>query len=253
MNRLNSRTVNICGVEINNLSIQEVLSSIVSLIEDGKPSFVATCNVDHIIKLKKDAEFKKVYDSAVLVVPDGVPLLWASNLFGTPLKERVNGTDLFELLCELSARNGFRIFLLGGRSHAASLAADVLRKRYEGISITGTYSPPIGFEFDPAENSRITDMIKSSGCDILFVGLGAPKQEKWIYRFKDEYKAPVSIGIGVSFEFVAGMVKRAPRWMQVVGLEWFWRLLMEPARLWKRYLIDDMQFFWLVLKQKFSK
>lgn len=245
--------VDICGIGIDRISFQETVEAVTGLVAKGTPSFIATCNVDHIIKLRKDPDFMAVYKQASFVVPDGIPLLWAASFLGTSLKGRVNGTDLFEKLCEISVGYKYRLFFLGGRSGAADGAAGVLRTRYPGIQIVGTYSPPLGFENNEAENGSIISMIRDARADILFVGLGAPKQEKWICKYKDEYKVPLSIGIGVSFEFIAGMVKRAPVWMQRAGLEWLWRVLMEPSRLWKRYFIDDMKFFWFLLNQKFGK
>ena len=194
-----------------------------------------------------------VYSKASLVVPDGIPLLWAAKFLGMPLKGRVNGTDLFEKLCEAAAANKYTLFFLGGRPGAAIGAAEILKQRHPGLQVAGAYSPPFGFENDEAENRKIIEMIKNSKPDILFVGLGAPKQEKWICAHKEEYRAPVSIGIGVSFELVSGMVKRAPLWMQRSGLEWFWRLMMEPKRLWRRYIVEVMRFFWLLLIQRSRK
>lgn len=245
--------INICGIEIDNISMQETVDAIELLIQKDKKASVVTPNIDHIIKLQQDSKFIKAYKNASLVLVDGVPIIWASKFLGTPLKERINGTDLFELLCKIAADRGYKLFFLGGRSGAALKASKVLRKRHLGIEIVGVYSPPFGFENDKKENDKIIKMIKNSKPDILFVGLGAPKQEIWIYKHKAEYNVPVSIGIGVSFELVAGVIKRAPLWMQKRGLEWFWRLIMEPKKLCKRYLIDDIKFFWLVFMQKLNK
>ena len=243
----------ICEVSIDNINFKESLKFIEELIHSRKSTFIVTPNIDHIIKLQRDTEFREVYRHADLVLADGVPLLWAASFLGTPLKEKISGSDLFPKLCEAAAQKGWRLFFMGGREGAADKAAEVLTQRYPGLNVVGTYCPPFGFEKDDAENKKILGLIRAVKPDILFVGLGAPKQEKWIYRHKDQYQVPVSIGIGVSLEFAAGMVKRAPVWMQKAGLEWFWRLMMEPGRLWKRYLIDDIQFFWLVLKQKMGR
>ncbi len=245
--------VTICGAQIDNVNLSEALNSIFAYFDNRKPSYIVTPNVDHIIQLQKNQEFRKIYNGASLVLPDSMPLLWAAKFLGTPLKEKISGSDLFPKLCAIAADRGHKLFFLGGREGAAEKAALILRVKYPKIQIVGIYCPPFGFENDDFENTKIVKMIKESNPDILFVGLGAPKQEKWIYKFKDQYQVPVSIGVGVSFEFVAGMVKRAPLWMQRAGLEWLWRLVMEPKRLWKRYLIDDMQFFWLVLKQKLHR
>ena len=253
MNQNSSPKADICGVRVDNLTFEEATRRIEALVERRQPDLIVTCNIDHIIKLQKDSEFRAIYEKSSLAVADGVPLLWAAAFLGTPLKGRINGTDLFEKLCEIAAIKKYKLFFLGGRPGAAIAAAELLKKRHPNIKIVGTYAPPMGFEKSAEENRKIVEMIKDSAPDILFVGLGAPKQEKWIYSHKDEYRVPVSIGIGVSFELVAGIVKRAPGWMQASGLEWLWRLVMEPARLWKRYLIDDPLFFWLVLKQKVKR
>ena len=243
-------STDVCGVKINNICFSNFLDVLVDAIEQNRCGYVVTPNVDHIVKLQSDPEFKEVYKNALAVIPDGMPLLWAARFFGAPLKEKISGSDIFPMVCEVAVRKKWRIFLLGGREGAAEKSADVLSKKYSGFQVVGTYCPPFGFELNPIENQKIVEMIKEAKPDILFVGLGSPKQEKWIYKYKDQYHVPVSIGIGASFEFVSGMVKRAPKWMQNVGLEWFWRLIVEPRRLWKRYLIDDPVFFWLVFKQK---
>ncbi|MBM3252494.1 MAG: WecB/TagA/CpsF family glycosyltransferase [Candidatus Omnitrophica bacterium] len=247
-----TQKINICGIEIDNISMQEAIESIERLITERKKSFIATVNLDHIVILQKDREFREAYKNAALIVVDSMPLLWAAAFLHTPLKEKISGSDLFPKLCGVAAEKGYRLFFLGGNPGAALEAAEVLKIKYPKIQITGVCSPPYGFEQNEAENKKILAMIQDVKPDILFVGLGAPKQEKWIYKYRNEYQVPVSIGIGASFDFVSGFVKRAPLWMQRVGLEWFWRLLMEPKRLWKRYLIDDMKFFWLLIKQKLS-
>lgn len=232
--------------------MQEAIGAIGVLTEQRKHAYAVTPNVDHIVKVQTDPEFAGIYRNASLVLPDGKPLLWAAKFLGTPLKEKISGSDLFPELCEVATERGHKLFFLGGRPGAALKAAEVLKNKYPNIQIVGVNSPSFGFEDDKAENARIIKMIKDAKPDILFVGLGAPKQEKWIYRHYKEFNVPMSIGIGVTFEFVSGMVKRAPLWMQKAGLEWFWRLMMEPKRLWKRYLVDDMKFFWLVLRQKYG-
>jgi len=242
--------VNICAVEIDNISFDNALRDILDLVKKPGFSYVVTPNVDHIVRMRRDPEFRVIYKKAALVLPDGMPLLWAGKFLGTPLKAKISGSDLFPRLCELTARKGYRVFFLGGSEGAALRAADELRKKTPNLCVVGVYSPPFGFEKSEVETEKIIQLIDQAHPDILFVGLGSPKQERFIFRFKDRFKVPVSIGIGVSFEFIAGMVRRAPFWMQYAGLEWFWRLLMEPMRLWKRYLFDDPVFFLLVLKQK---
>jgi N-acetylglucosaminyldiphosphoundecaprenol N-acetyl-beta-D-mannosaminyltransferase len=242
--------IHIFNIDIDNVNITEAVEIIHKLVLNRSPSYVVTPNVDHIVKLNSDPFFKEVYDHASLTLTDGAPLLWAAKFLRIPLKEKISGSDLFPKLCALAADRGYRLFFLGGRPGAVDKGALVMRDKHPHINIEGTYCPPLGFENNLDENTKIIELIKETHPDILFVGLGTPKQEKWIYRHKDRYLVPVSIGIGAGFDFVAGMVKRAPVWMQKAGLEWFWRLMIEPGRLWKRYLIDDMQFFRLILKLK---
>lgn len=219
----------------------------------GANAYVVTPNAHHIVLLQRDARFRSVYEDAFLVVPDGVPLLWASKLLNQGLCGRVNGTDLLETLCAKSEQLGLRVFFLGGRKGAAEAAASQLRSRHPALVICGTYCPAMGFENDDAENARIVAAINEARTDILFVGLGAPKQELWMHSHRESLNARVSLGIGVSFEFIAGLVPRAPRWMQVAGLEWFFRLCSEPRRLWRRYLIGNATFCFLVMRQLFLR
>jgi N-acetylglucosaminyldiphosphoundecaprenol N-acetyl-beta-D-mannosaminyltransferase len=198
------------------------------------------------MKLRQDPEFRGIYDGAILRVPDGMPLVWAARLQGKPLLGRVNGTDLFERLAAHSAKQGWSIFLLGGAGDSAAQAAAELVRRDPELRIAGFSAPQMGFENDPEECRRIEELIRASKADILFVGVGAPKQERWIVRHGAACGVSFAIGVGVSFSFVAGTIPRAPLWMQVNGLEWLWRLAQEPGRLWKRYLIDDLPFLWLV-------
>jgi len=245
--------VPICGTWISNVTLEESVQIIKLYVTRRMPVIIVTPNIDHIIKLQKDAQLREIYRDASLVLCDGVPLIWASKFFKTPLKGRVNGTDLFVKLCEQSEKEKYRMFFLGGRPGSVSKAAQNLKSRFPNLNVVKTYSPPFGFEKSDIENNKVINLIRKEKPDILFVGLGAPKQEKWIHRHYKELKIPVSIGIGASFEFVSGIIKRAPVWMQRSGLEWFWRLLFEPKRLWKRYLIDDIYFFILVLKQKLKR
>lgn len=247
-----STRINICDIEIDRYSFDRVVEAIAhQAISRGTPKYVVTPNAQHIVALQRDARFRLIYHHAFLVVPDGVPLLWAAKLFNTPLSGRVNGTDLFEHLCKVSADRGLKVFMLGGRPGAAKKAKQVLEARYPNLDIVGTYCPYYGFESDPDELKQINLAIQAAAPDILFVGLGAPKQEYWIYDNYQKLGVPVSIGIGVSFELVGGMVKRAPKFMQQIGLEWFFRLIMEPKRLWQRYFIGNSIFILLVLKHKF--
>ena len=241
-------------MRLNPFSLEEAAEAVVDRAANGlNPAFVVTPNAHHTVMLKDSSEFKNIYDRAWMVVADGVPIVWASKFLHNPLPGRVNGTDLFEEICARAAERGLSVFLFGGRPGAADGAAAVLQERNPDLTIAGTYCPPFGFEQDPVESERAIEAIRAAQPDILFVGLGAPKQEKWMAENGGRTGVPVSLGIGVSFEFVAGLVQRAPEWMQDRGLEWFHRLMMEPRRLFKRYAVTNPVFVTMVLGQLVSQ
>jgi len=241
--------VNLLGIDIDNISFEQAVHIIISLAKTNGNHFVVTPNVDHLMKLQHDSEFRNVYSRASLVVPDGQPLIWAARFLGTPFKAKISGSDLFPKLCEASAYNNLRIFFLGGRPKAADICSDKLKILFPSIQIVGTYCPDFGFEKIESENSKIIGLISAAAPHILFVALGAPKQEKWIFHHKKRYHVPVSIGVGASLDFYSGLVSRAPFLLRNIGLEWLWRVASEPRRLWRRYLIEDIKFFKMVLNQ----
>lgn len=248
-----SPVVTLLDTAIDNLTLEETADRIGAMLDEGGYRYVVTPNIDHLMRLRHDQVFRQAYENAALRVPDGVPLLWAANFLGTPLKGRVNGTDLFELLAKRAASRGDRLFLMGGNPGAADRAARVLTEHYPGLIIAGTHCPPFGFDRDESQNAAIQEMIRESGANLLFVGLGAPRQELWLERYGPGCGVHAAVGIGVSFSLVAGEIPRAPVWMQRTGLEWFWRLTREPGRLWKRYLIDDLPFFTCILRERFRR
>lgn len=246
--------INIVGAQVDCYSFDEVIKMTIDRALTGAPpTYIVTPNAQHINNLQNDSLFREIYSKAFLAIPDGFSIVWAAKFLKTPLKEKVSGSNLFEKICEIGASKPLKIFLLGGRPQAAERAAQVLESRYPGLKIAGTHCPPYGFESDRREMELIDRKILEAAPDILFVGLGSPKQEKWIYANYQHLRVPVSIGIGVSFEFVAGMVKRAPVWMQTHGLEWLFRLLSEPKRLWRRYVLGNPLFIFFVLRQKLKR
>lgn len=238
------------NTKVDNITMAQALEKIDELVINKKPSYVVTPNVDHVVKLENDNEFRKVYEEADLILTDGQPLIWISKLIKNPIIEKVSGSDLFPKVCELASKKGYKVFLLGAAEGVAKTAADKLMTKYQGLDIVGTYSPPFGFEKDKTEINKIIKMINEVKPDILAVGLGAPKQEKFIWKFKDKLNVPISLAIGASIDFEAGNIKRCPKWMQNKGLEWFYRLLKEPKRMFKRYIIDDMAIVKIYFKYK---
>lgn len=236
------------NTEIDNLTMQETLQAIDSLIQENKNAYVVTPNVDHIVQLETNKELQDVYANASLILTDGKPLLWIAKWYGTPIKEKISGSDLFPLLCDMATKKGYRMFFLGAAEGVAAKAAENLEKRYKGLQVVGTYSPPYGFEKNPEEMNKIKTMIKEANPHILIVGLGCPKQEKFMYHHCAELGVPISFGLGASFDFEAGNIKRAPKWMANHGLEWLFRITQDPKRMAKRYLVDDTKIVKLIFK-----
>jgi N-acetylglucosaminyldiphosphoundecaprenol N-acetyl-beta-D-mannosaminyltransferase len=223
----------------------ETVQRIVALaaIPEGQ-ALVCTGNLDHLVTLQQDSEFRAAYQEADLVLADGMPIVWISRLGRGPgLKERVAGSDLFWELARESQQSGLRLFFLGGSPGSAQRAADAVQLRYPAARVCGIYCPPFETFNTKQEQERIRTLIQAARPDVLMVGLGAPKQEKWILAHRERLGVPVSIGVGGSFEMAGGVISRAPRWMQRVGLEWVHRLLQEPGRMWKRYICRDLPLF----------
>ncbi|HUS14108.1 MAG TPA: WecB/TagA/CpsF family glycosyltransferase [Chloroflexia bacterium] len=229
----------IMGVLIDRTNRAQVLRQIDTFVRSGSPHQIVTVNVDFLNIAHQDHSFVRLLNDAAVSVPDGMPLLWVSRVVGQRLPERITGTDLLCGCAELAAREGYRMFLLGAAPGVADHAAQVLTTRYPGLQIVGTYSPPEQGDFDADENARIVEVVRAARPDMLFVALGTPKQEKWIYTNLQDLGVPVCIGVGGVFNFITGRIQRAPEAMQRAGMEWLFRLCLEPRRLWRRYLIDD--------------
>lgn len=238
------------NIYVDNVTMSQAVTFIMQMAEKGKGCYVVTPNVDHIVRLEKDEHFRKIYSEANLILIDGQPLIWISRLLSAPIREKVSGSDLFPLVCEKAAEKGIKIFLLGAAEGVSDKAAENLRKKYPNIQIVGTYSPSFGFEYDEMEVEKIIKAVNTSQADILCIGLGAPKQEKFFYSIKERVSVKVALNIGASIDFEAGNLKRAPLWMRKSGLEWFYRLLKDPKRLAKRYLVDDIKIIGIIWKYR---
>ena len=236
------------SLPFTSLRLKEAVIAVVELVEKGGKHIVVTANVDHILRLQRDNEFLKAYKQATYIFADGMPVVLASRILRHPLPERVTGTDLFPAVCKIAADKNYKIFLLGGLEGVAESAAKKLKTHYPSLNIAGSYSPPFGFEHSEEENKHIIELINRVSPHILFIGVGAPKQEKWLYNHLDELDIRVGICVGAAFDFIAGRIKRAPKFMQRLSLEWLWRLIHEPRRLWRRYLYD-LRFLFLLLRE----
>lgn len=235
---------------VSNVTMDEAVESIEAMIASGKKSYVVAINVDVVIKIEEDPYLKEITDNADMVLVDGTPLVWISKAHKKPVKEKVSGSDLVPRLCETAAEKGYTIFILGGKDGVAEQAKQKLEQQYPGISIVGTYAPPLGFEKDDAELAKTNELISQAKPDLLIACLGCPKQEKFIYENITKYHAKVSVCAGATVDFMAGNVNRAPKWMSDHGLEWFYRFTQEPKRLFKRYFVDDMKILGLAHKYK---
>lgn len=235
---------------VNNVSMTETVHEIERMIREKKKSYIVAINVDVVLKIEHDQYLKKITDNADMVLVDGQPLVWISNWHKHPVKAKISGSDLVPKMCEVAAKKGYTMYIIGGKDGIAEKAKENLERELPGIKILGTYAPPFGFEKDQKELDKINTMITEAHPDILIACFGCPKQEKWIYENYQKYDATVSICAGATVDFLAGNIDRAPKWISDHGLEWFYRFTKEPKRLFKRYFVDDVEILKLVRKYR---
>jgi N-acetylglucosaminyldiphosphoundecaprenol N-acetyl-beta-D-mannosaminyltransferase len=240
--------VAILGVPFDTVTTEETVEIIARMIESRTPHYLATANVDFLVQASKDVELRRILFDAHLVLCDGTPLVWASRLLGNALPERVAGSDLAPLLMKIAAEKGHRVYFLGAEPEVCKLAVEKVQAQFPGIQIVGHDSPPYKplLEMD---HEGIAARIRAAKPDLLLVGFGCPKQEKWISMHYQNLGVPVSVGVGGTIDFLAGHRKRAPRWMQQSGVEWIFRMAQEPRRLFKRYCHDLWFFAGAIAKQ----
>lgn len=247
----------VVGVDISATSYDEVVGFYRRWV-DGRRSgqaplsarYICVTSVHGVITARDDAGFRQILNSADIATPDGMPLVWALRSFGVRGQQRVYGPALMLKLCESAARRGDRIFLYGGRAETLDGLCERLEGKFPDIRIVGRYSPPFR-PLTPEEDAAVSSSIRASGADVVFVGISTPKQERWMYEHRQAFPGVVMIGVGAAFDFHAGRVRQAPPWMQRNGLEWLFRLTMEPARLWRRYLVVTPRFLPLWAMQRF--
>lgn len=227
------------GVPFAPVTLGETVDAVDALIEKGAPSYFITANLHYVMLTSELADLPAINADAALIVADGAPIVRAARRRPVPLPERVAGSDLIFHLCERAARRGHRIFVLGAPEGVAEEAAEKLRARYPGLQIVGTECPPFR-KLSDDEQARLIDRIRAARPDLLFVAFGQPKGERWIFENRERLGVPVSVQVGASLEFAAGRFARAPRWMQKSGLEWVFRLLQEPRRLFLRYAANAL-------------
>jgi len=234
--------VTLSGLDILNITETECVAFVADAAADGVGGWLLTPNLDIVRKCSVDPDILQICQRADLRVADGMPLVWASRLQGTPLPERVSGSNLIEPIARACAERGLRVFLLGGAPGVVERTREAMRETIPDLEIADVYCPPFGFDSDDAELARIARTVRESRADLVFVALSFPKGERLIERLRPELPDAWWIGVGISFSFVSGDVRRAPVWMQKSGTEWLFRLSQEPGRLARRYLVEDLPF-----------
>lgn len=243
-----SEQLKLLGVRLAAFDLPSAVAEMEEAIVSGRKTYACACSVNDIVQAQKDPAVLRALDGAGWNTTDGMPLVWSLRFLGARKVSRVYGPDLMLALTELSARKGYSQFYLGGAPGVADELADCLRKRFPGLKVAGTFCPPFRAMSEEEERAMV-EQLNASGAQIVWVGLGAPKQDLWVERFRSRLDAPLLLAVGAAFDFLVGRTPQAPRWMQRSGLEWLFRLLCEPRRLWRRYLVNNPRFIWLVFLQ----
>ncbi len=244
-----NQRIEMMGCQIDNFSMEETLQTIEDFIKSGLPHQHVVVNVDKLVKASRDEELRRIINECALINVDGMPVVWASRLLGKPLKERVAGVDLFEALMLRAAEKGWRVYLLGAKEEVVFKAKQVYEQKYPELTIAGYRN---GY-WRQEEEADVVEQIKAAQADLLFVAISSPKKEHFLGQYQAEMRIPFAMGVGGTLDVATGNIKRAPMWMRKSGLEWFYRFLQEPRRMFKRYFIDDMAFFVLLAKEFFAK
>jgi N-acetylglucosaminyldiphosphoundecaprenol N-acetyl-beta-D-mannosaminyltransferase len=240
--------VNILGVGVNALTLDQTVEQMLVYIDRREQVYVVVCPVYTVMICQTSDDFRRVINQAAIITPDGMPLVYLCQALGYPDTTRVYGPDLMLAFSQRAADCGCTNFYYGAAPGTPEMVADKLQRRYPGLKIAGTYSPPFR-DLTPEEEDEVVTRINAANPDIVWVGIGSYKQEMWMHRFRSRLNAPVLIGVGAAFDFHAGIKKQAPLWMQRNALEWLYRLLQEPARLWQRYIVNNPLFILLVFLQ----
>jgi N-acetylglucosaminyldiphosphoundecaprenol N-acetyl-beta-D-mannosaminyltransferase len=237
--------VNVAGIEVDNLTEEETIAAIARMMEAGGPHYLCVINAAKAVAASRDAKLGDALRRAALVTADGMSVVWAARWLGKRLKERVTGIDLFERLVAQAAARGWSVFFFGARDESVYGVVERFTREHPGLRVAGWRN---GY-FDPTESDAVAEAIRRSGADVLFVAMGSPAQEYWIAANLEHTGARFAMGVGGSFDHLSGRKPRAPLWMQRAGLEWLHRLLREPRRLWRRYLLGNARFIRLIVGQ----
>ena len=245
--KMHSR-VNILGVGVSAISMEEAVTATDSFLQGQDQAYVCVTGVHGIMEAQQDAQFRKILNGSFLTTPDGMPTVWLGHAHGFKTMTRVYGPDYMLHVCKMSVARGYRHFLYGGKAGVAEeLRADLLR-RFPGLRIVGTYTPPFR-PLDAEEEEDLRSQVQESCADILWCGLSTPKQERFMATYNSRLPVKLMVGVGAAFDLLSGNLSEAPMWMKKAGLQWLYRLLKEPRRLWRRYLTNNPRFVWLTMLQ----
>lgn len=239
----------IMNTYVNAVSMDETISRVEKIIEKGKPTQHVVINASKVNLMEDDSELRRIVNSCPLINADGASIVWAAKKLGVPLKERVTGCDLFQELIKVAFEKGYKIYLFGAKEEVVTKVKAIYEERYPGIQIVGYRN---GY-FTEDDEPEIVKNMAESGADMMFVAFSSPKKEYWVNKYLEQLNIPFVMGVGGSFDIVAGVTERAPQWFQDHGLEWFYRFIQEPGRMWKRYIIGNAKFVGLTYKYKFKK
>ncbi|AZY49978.1 glycosyltransferase [Bordetella avium] len=243
-------SVRLFGLDIAAVTFDQALESLSQAAErrDGHARVVVTPNVDHVVRLDAAPAFRERYGKAAFIFADGMPVVWASRWLGKPLPERVTGADLFVALCRQAQARRWRVLLLGGMPGSEAALHERFEQFYPGLNIE-VVAPPMGFDPLGPQGEAFAEQVRAQAPDVVFLCVGMPKQENWALHYAPTLPGGIVLCVGAAMEFAIGLQRRAPQWMQRIGLEWVWRLASNPRRLWRRYLVDDTRFLALCWRQ----
>ena len=242
-------TVDIFGCNVAAINMKETITEVEKIIENRQLTQHVVINASKVVLMNENEEIKKIVQDCPIINADGQSIVWASKFLGRPLPERVAGIDLMDELIKLSSEKGYSIYFFGAKEEVVLKVIEIYKEKYPNLKVKGYRN---GY-FKEEDNEAIVEDMRKSNADILFVAFSSPKKEYWIKENIEKINIPFCMGVGGSFDVVAGVTERAPKWMQNIGLEWFYRFLQEPKRMWKRYLVGNSKFIYLTIKEKYKK
>jgi N-acetylglucosaminyldiphosphoundecaprenol N-acetyl-beta-D-mannosaminyltransferase len=236
---------NVLGVKVSAINLGQAVSLADQWVAVGKPGYICVTGVHGVMEAQSDPDLRQILNNAVINTPDGMPMTWVGRLQGFEHMDRVYGPEFMTTLCQLSVERGYRNFLYGGKPDVAQLLSKTLQRRFPGLQVVGTYTPPFR-SLTPEEEQQVAAQMRESRAQIVWVGLSTPKQEKFMAQYVDALQVPLLIGVGAAFDYHTGHIRDCSTWVKRAGLQWLHRLLQDPRRLWKRYLLNNPAFLWRI-------